>query len=234
MKKKKEFHFLGYQTTTSQPVKWSLFQRTLRPGSKFLIKKICHKKIHVNCLSLSVWWFNKKKKTVDWPVGIPRVSNLRFCFQWWIMSHHPTDFQLLSHRFARPQDSLVILLAGPDQGTRECFLSDLGRKEGAWKDQSWLESPNLVKPGILSGPCLSAFLGQDSVEIWWFGEPFPGPLYFVFPILDQPWINLIFLINFFLFLRSQLPKPPSPAQKSRKIPQSHKWFIKIPLAFETS
>jgi hypothetical protein len=37
------------------------------------------------------------------------------------MSRRPTHFQLLSHRFARPQDLLVILLAGPDQGTGECF-----------------------------------------------------------------------------------------------------------------
>jgi hypothetical protein len=42
------------------------------------------------------------------------------------MSRRPTHFQLLSHRFARPQDLLVILLTGSDQGTRECFLSVLG------------------------------------------------------------------------------------------------------------
>jgi hypothetical protein len=50
------------------------------------------------------------------------------------MSRRPTHLQLLSHRFARPQDLLVILLAGPDQGTREYLLvlgsdEDLGRSE---------------------------------------------------------------------------------------------------------
>jgi hypothetical protein len=42
-----------------------------------------------------------------------------------IMSRRPTHFQLLSHRFARPQDLLVILLAGPER-----FFWVLGSEEG--------------------------------------------------------------------------------------------------------
>ncbi len=42
-----------------------------------------------------------------------------------IMSRRPTHFQLLSHRFARPQDLLVILLAGPDQGDQRDFFGCL-------------------------------------------------------------------------------------------------------------
>jgi hypothetical protein len=54
------------------------------------------------------------------------------------MSRRPTHFQLLSHHFAHPQDLLVILLAGSDQGTGESFLPVLGSEEDL-ESQSWIK-----------------------------------------------------------------------------------------------
>jgi hypothetical protein len=45
------------------------------------------------------------------------------------MSRRPTHFQFLSHRLARPQDLLVILLAGPDQGAERKFFVGLEVKK---------------------------------------------------------------------------------------------------------
>ncbi len=58
----------------------------------------------------------------------------------------------------------MILLVGPDQGTKESFLSVLGSEEGL-ENQSWIKSPNLVKPGILNGPGSSADLPGFQVKI---------------------------------------------------------------------
>jgi hypothetical protein len=115
------------------------------------------------------------------------------------MSRRPTHFQLLSHRFARPQDLLVILLAGPDQGNGEFFLSALGSEEGL-ESWSWIESQNLVERGFLNGPCFSADLPGFQVKIQSkFGDLQSFPRSSAFcnfliwaPFLGQPWTNLIF------------------------------------------
>ncbi len=118
-------------------------------------------------------------------------------------------------------------------GERRDFFCRCLEVKRTWKDQSWSKSPNLVKDRnfwvVLAPQQISLiFMSKFSRNlvickaflrffvfcnflIW---TPFPG----------QPWTNLIFSHQFLVFvfeinLRSQIPKPPSPVQEPRKIPQ---------------
>ncbi len=150
-----------------------------------------------------------------------------------IMSRRPTHFQLLSHRFARPQDLLVILLAGPDQRDRRVFFF-----VGAWKWRGLGKIRAGSRVQIWSNQDFCMFVASQQNSLIFMSRfsrnlvvcrAFPRSSVFCnfliwTPFFGQPWTNSFFHINFFVFLveinlRSQNSKPSSPVQEPRKIPQ---------------
>jgi hypothetical protein len=153
-------------------------------------------------LSLPFWWFNEK--TVEWPAVIPRMSNLWVLLWVWLSKMNnvtsSNSFPTPESSFCPPSGFACDFVDRTWSGDQRVFLSALGSKKDL-ESQSWIKSPNLVKPGNFEWSLLLSrtpwISGQNSVEIWWLWRAFPRSSVFCNflirdPFFGQPWTNLIF------------------------------------------
>ncbi len=186
----------------------------------------------------------QQKKTVEWPAGIPRVSNLWVLLWVWLSKMNnatsSSSFLTSESSFCPPSGFAHDFVGRTWSGEWREFLSALGSKEDLERSELDQESKFGGTRNFEWSLLLSRspwFSGQDSVEIWWFSSSSAFCDFLIWtPFLGQPWTNLIFSFwflvsggpkwlenQFFVSHRNkfslQIPKLPSPVQEPRKIPQ---------------